>query len=336
MTSVLVETTARPCPSTRPGLRALGWVTWRQHRAALTAIAAVLLLAILTMWWFGSKMHYHFAQLGLSDCALGRRTQSCTERLDAFSADQNLVTILATALVLLPLLFGVFLGAPMLAREYESGTFRFAFTQGAGRNRWLASRIALLTGFTVATAAATTLVVMWWYGPLVALNGRLGGNIYESYGPVFVSRALLAFALGILTGALLRRVIPAIAVTLAAWIAVLIVSVALVRPRLLPPLKAVDTAIPGVHPWIVEQTWTAPDGHVLGDDEVNSLQYTTATAGHKLDAAAYLASQGYRYAGYYQPANRFWAFQAIEAGGLTLLALACIAGAIWLVRRRAS
>jgi len=336
MTAVLAENTAGPRPATRPGLRALGWVTWRQHRAALTAIAAVLLLAITTMWWFGLRMHAHFAQLGLSDCALGRRTQSCTERLDAFTADQNFVTILATALVLLPVLFGVFLGAPMLAREYESGTFRFAFTQGAGRNRWLASRIALLTAFTVVATSATTLVVSWWYGPLVGLNGRLGGNIYESYGPVFVSRGLFALGLGILLGALLRRVVPAIAVTLAVWIAVLIASVAVVRSRLLAPLTAVDTAIPGVHPWVLGQTWTAPDGHVLSGDEVNTLQFTTATAGHKLDAAAYLAAQGYRYTGYYQPASRFWALQSIEAGGLALLALACIVGAVWLVRRRAS
>ena len=160
MTAVLAETTAGPRPSTRPGLRALGWVTWRQHRAALTAIAAVLLLAILTMWWYGLKMHAHFAQLGLRDCALGRRTQSCTERLDAFTADQNLATILATAFVLLPVLFGLFLGAPLLAREYETGTYRFTFTQGAGRNRWLVTKIALLAAFTIATAAATTLVVM--------------------------------------------------------------------------------------------------------------------------------------------------------------------------------
>jgi hypothetical protein len=171
---------------------------------------------------------------------------------------------------------------------------------------------------------------------MVGLTGRLGGSIYESYGPVFVARALFALALGILVGALLRRVVPAIAVTLAAWIAVFIVSLTLLRPRLLPPLKAVNTAIPGVHPWEIGETWTAPDAHILGDDEANNLQYATATAGHKLDAAAYLASQGYRYTGYYQPANRFWAFQTIEAGGLTLLAVACIIAAIWLVRRRAT
>jgi hypothetical protein len=39
-------------------------------------------------------------------------------------------------LTLAPALLGAFAGAPVLARELETGTFRYAWTQGFGRWRW--------------------------------------------------------------------------------------------------------------------------------------------------------------------------------------------------------
>ena len=38
-----------------------------------------------------------------------------------------------TLLQLVPALIGAFVGAPLLARELETGTFRYAWTQGFGR-----------------------------------------------------------------------------------------------------------------------------------------------------------------------------------------------------------
>jgi hypothetical protein len=47
-------------------------------------------------------------------------------------------------LAVLPALAGLFVGAPLLARELEQGTHRFAWTQGVTRRRWLLSKTALL------------------------------------------------------------------------------------------------------------------------------------------------------------------------------------------------
>lgn len=278
----------------------------------MLALTAVLLLCGLTLLWNGLTMHSDYRQLGLAGCLPGGHAPHCSARLDAFSSDQTRATQLVAVMLPLPVLFGLFLGAPLLAREFESGSYRFAFTQGVGRTRWLAAKITLLGAFTAIAALAFTLIVVWWYGPLVGLNGRLGaGTIYEIYGPVFVARALFAFCFGVLLGSLLRRVVPAMGATLAAWVAVVAASITLVRSHLLPPLTAINTAVPG-KPWVLTDTWTSPDGHLLNRAEISDLQFNAAAAGHKLDRLQYLRGQGYRHVLIYQPADRFWTLQLIE------------------------
>jgi ABC-2 type transport system ATP-binding protein len=191
---------------------------------------------------------------------------------------------------------------------------------------------------TLVTACAFAAVVMWWYAPLVGPRGRLGtGSLtYEVYGAVFVARALFALALGIFAGALIRRVVPAIAVTLAGWTAVFTVTVVSLRSYFLTPLTALDAMAPGKSPWVIAERWTAPNGHVLSSEEAFTLQSNTASAAHPQDLYAYLAHQGYHYKASYFPESRFWTFQTIEAGGLVVLSLVLLAATVWLVRRRAA
>ena len=338
MTDTVTETPVRPSPPARPSLRQLAWVVWRQHRTAVLAITAVLLICALIMLWEGLRMHADFRQLDLADCLPGLSHQGphCSTRVDAFGHDQNRATQLTACFLPLPVLFGLFLGAPLLAREYESGSFRFAFTQGVGRTRWLVTKLLLLGAFTLVATLAFTLVVVWWYGPLVALNGRLGaGTVFEIYGPVFVARALFAFTLGVLVGALVRRTVAAIAVTLAVWIGVVALAIAVLRAHLLPPLTALNSTVPG-QPWILTDTWTSPTGQRLTTTQVSDLQYNAALAGHKLDNLQYLAQKGYHQVMTYQPASRFWPFQWIETSALALLAAGFAAAAVWLIRRRAT
>jgi len=295
MTAVMTDTVAASRPD-RPTLRALGWVTWRQHRAALTGITVVLAIVAATLWWYGHRMHADFTQLGLADCALGRRTQSCTDRLDAFSGDQNRTNILTTALLPLPVLFGLFIGAPLLAREYESGTYRFAFTQGAGRTPLAGPRRSPCCPRSRSPSAPPRL--SWssggtgrWSGLTDASAAPSTRSTARSTSPAHCSRWPWAFS----SAALIRRVVPAIGVTLAAWIAWFRVLRDAAPPAPDHRVEGRRRPDPRSQPWIIGETWTAPDGHVLNATESNNLLYASATAGHKLDAAAYLASQGYHY-----------------------------------------
>jgi hypothetical protein len=58
-----------------------------------------------------------------------------------------------------PALIGAFAGAPVLAREMETGTFRFAWTQGFGRWRWALAKLAALAVVLAAAAGAFGVLV---------------------------------------------------------------------------------------------------------------------------------------------------------------------------------
>lgn len=325
---------AQPARVARPKLRGLAWVTLRQQRTALVSLTAVLACCALALVYYGLRMHTDFRTIGLTECLPSQPhpTRNCAIRIQEFGGDQDRVTQLMAFLLPLPVLFGLFLGAPLLAREYESGTYRFAFTQAVGATRWLVGKIALLAVFTIAVTVAFTCVVMWWYAPLVPLNGRIGSTVQEIYGAVFVARAVFALAVGLLAGALLRRVVPAIGVTLVVWVGVVVPSIISLRPRLLNPLTIVNGSTPSG--WIISDVWTDKGGHVLNLEQVSQLEYNGALAGHKLDLGSYLAGQGYRHAVTYQPASRFWTLQIIEAGALAVVSLVLLATAVALVRRR--
>ena len=91
----------------------------------------------------------------------------------------------------------MFLGAPLLSREYEQGTFRFAWTQGTGRIRWCAMKLNVLGGLIVLAAAGI--------GGLaspgrVGRSARLGAGSYLAASavrglarPLTAGWALLAF-----------------------------------------------------------------------------------------------------------------------------------------------
>ena len=56
----------------------------------------------------------------------------------------------------------------------------------------------------------------------------------------------------------------------------------------------------------------------------------------RIDPQEYLLSLGWRRALSFQPADRFWTFQLIEAGIFVALAAALLAVTVWFVRRSPS
>ena len=118
----------------------------------------------------------------------------------------------------MPLLPGLFWGAPMVASELETGTHQFAWTQSITRRRWLAVRAGWLLLAAAVLAGAVSALVTWWSGPDNALNAdAFQANRFDITGIVPVGYAIFAMALGICAGTLLRRTLPALAVTLAGF-----------------------------------------------------------------------------------------------------------------------
>jgi hypothetical protein len=197
----------------------MAWVSWRHHQVALGGVA--VFLAALAVWLWTAGLQLHHAYVAAAACHPSS-SAACQNLINAF---QGTNVILKGGFVLqpLPALIGAFVGAPMLAREIETGTFRYAWTQGFGRWRWTLAKLVLLGVAVAAIAGAFTVLVSWYYQPYLA-PGRLYDPtsalahwLFDLRGVVFAAGTLAAFAIGALAGMLIRRVVPAIVATLAGY-----------------------------------------------------------------------------------------------------------------------
>ena len=142
---------------------------------------------------------------------------------------------LGVLVLVAPGLIGMFWGAPLVAREFEEGTFRLAWTQSVTRTRWMAVKLAVVGLAGMAAAGLLSLVVTWWSGPLDRTDLNQFAT-FDQRGIVPVGYAAFAFTLGVLAGALIRRTLPAMFVTLAVFVAVRLTEFSWLRPRLLRPV----------------------------------------------------------------------------------------------------
>jgi hypothetical protein len=314
------DTRIRPVP-----WRRLAWVSWRQYRLSAAGTVAFLGVLALYLLIMGLKMRSAYdAAAACSPAAGGPHCQGALNLFDTHYATTAEVS--AFVLNAAPVLAGVFAGAPILARELEAGTFRFAWTQGAGRTRWTLARLTLPAVTVTAAAAAFSQLFGWFYYPIFATrDSAFAPQYFQLTGIAFAAWTLAAFAIGALAGVLIRRVVPAMAGAMAAWTGLLLATVLYLRRRYEAPLIARNRGqgAPGIGPWVISQWWTGPNGKtVTSENEMIEL----------------LNKPRHRYTEWtvYQPAARYWHFQLIEGGWLLALALLLIAGSIWLVRRRAA
>jgi hypothetical protein len=320
------------------------WLTWRQHRAEVLGGLVLLAALAAVLGVTGLPMHTAYTHQGVAACVAGAPAEDCDLLVEQFSRRYVGLGDLVTLLTVLPALAGVFIGAPLLGRELEHGTWRLAWAQDVTRTRWLAVKLALLTAAVTVLAVGFTAVLTWWRGPLDGIQGRFDGAAYNFEGAAPTAWALFAFALGTLAGTLARRTIPAMALTFFGYWIVWLPLVLVGRPRFLAPL--VRTFDPGAdaanttagrgalgagRDWILDSGLVDRAGHRL------TLAQESAVLGAARDAddtLAYLHQHGIRSLEVYQPGNRFWTFQLIEAGLLVALAAVLLGVAVWLIHRR--
>lgn len=327
-------------------MRGLTWVTWRQHRVALAGVFVVLGGLGLLMLVNGLAMHHAYTSVGLDAC--GKLDgPSCQSQLTAFQQHyQSWADHLPQLLMLLPGLIGVFVGAPLVARELESGTFRFAWTQARSRVQWIVTKLVLLALVLTGVALTFSALFTWWYGPFDAITGRMSPNgAYEVSGLVFAARTLFGFTLGALLGLLIRRTVPAMAATAAAWSAVVVSSMTYLRPLIQNPITTIGHPAKGIiagshvpfNANVVSDWIQDPAGHHVGFDQL--FQQAIVGSGGTIPSPdqfnAYLAQHHYSQWVSYRPNGWFWHFQTVEASGYALLAILLAVATVLLLRRRA-
>jgi hypothetical protein len=214
------------------------WVTWRQFRTQAIVTALALLAFALLILLTGEHLRHVYDTSQISGCAAHGACPYPT--VNAFGGHERILSaLLGPALVIVPALIGIFWGAPLLARELETGTYRLAWTQSVTRTRWLAVKAAFVGLAALAAAGLTSWLVSWWYAPLDKLNmDRFDPSVFGERGIVAIGYAGFAFAFGLAAGAILRRTLPAMATTLVSFIAVRIMFTFWIRPHLLPAAHA--------------------------------------------------------------------------------------------------
>jgi hypothetical protein len=310
------------------------WVTWRQYRyqGALAAALFAALAAVLVITGLHLAQEWHAA---LTGCM---KHNSC----GGFSLQSPGLTTLAAATAAVPLLPGLFWGAPMVAHELETGTNQFAWTQSITRRRWLVVRTGWLLLAAAVLAGAVAALVTWWSGPDNALyNNAFEANKFDVTGIVPVGYAVFAMALGICAGTLLRRTVPALAVTLAGFVALRAVIAQWLRPHFMTPVtvyyKLTGFFAPKGSYLSVSQGIVGPNGKPaagLSGYVFNGSPVPTVCAKAIQNPAPCMAAHGYRAYVAYQPGYRFWPFQFIETGIYVVLAAVLLGITFWVLKRR--
>jgi hypothetical protein len=336
------------------------WLTWRQFRAAaaMTAAALAALAAVLALT--GPGLAHDYAT-GIAAC-----TQSgCADSVrQFFNHHQGSFLAVSAVVLLLPALLGLFWGAPLVTRELEAGTHRLVWNQSITRTRWLAVKLGLVGLAAMAAAGLGSLAVTWWSRPIdkTAQNfPKMAPLLFAARGIVPIGYAAFAFALGVTVGMLARRTLPAMAITLAVFVAVQVAMPLLVRPHLLPPTRStvqiteanledftlrpdgrmrVSARAADTGAWVLSSHTVDPSGHAI--DTIPPSPSLSPSAGpcapHQglSPCLAEVTRLGYRQQLTYQPSSRFWPFQWYETGIYTALTLGLAGFCFWRIRQRLS
>ncbi len=325
------------------------WVIWRQYRVT-AAIAGAILAAFAVLFLITGLQdaaHWHTA---LANCA---KNGTCGDLSQTVSLGGGPVYALTILTLAVPLLFGMFWGAPAVARERETATVHFAWTQSVTRRHWLSVKTGwlLLAGAVFGSAVAG--IITWWYAPLNALNqNQFTPGSFDIQGIVPVGYAVFAVALGIAAGALIGRSLPALAVTAGVFLAIRLAVTYWVRVHYMPAVTTIYSLTQNFTPkgayWPLAQGTVLPGGQLTTNLSVGPGHIVTGFHGPGIPAAcqallgpgqinpviACLTHLGYRSFTTYQPGYRFWPFQFIETGMFVALAAALIAVTFFVVRRR--
>jgi hypothetical protein len=314
------------------------WVTWRQHRIEALIAVIVLVIVALLLLLTGREMISTYQATGLASCSLMMTTCSQIEEnfINRFSP---IVSFMGITLSALPLVVGMFIGAPLVARELEQRTHRLIWTQRISRGRWLATKLLLLLSIMLLAFIALAALSAWLSGPWVAVQSLWG--TYDFHGILLPVYALFAFALGIAAGITVRRSVPAMGITLLLFLLLRVTIAFWLRPYFLPPLTSlsvVDQPGPPSHTdWTIHIGTIDRSGQELSDIEIGHICPQLNGNGSAEAFSAFTACElghGFQSRSFYQPVERFWLFQGVEAAIFLVLALALLAPAIWLARKK--
>jgi hypothetical protein len=252
------------------------WLTWRQHRMQL--VVTVALLAVCGMLLLAEKL------------------------------PTDVVKMLPWS----PVLIGLFWGVPLFVKEYERGTFQVTWTQTVTRRHWLLVKFGMLGAAVALAGLAVGGLVTTWSADEAYLNRM--GDLFGASGVAAAGWFLLLFALGAAAGAFLRRMLPAMVVTIAVF-AALVVAGFLGREHYAEPELAFGAVPAGA--MVTDFGWMNAAGATVSADDLSDVCPGSDNPAGCVTAMGY--DRGYTA---YHSSSRYWRFQWTETAILVLGAVA--------------
>jgi ABC-2 family transporter protein len=330
------------------------WFTWRQFRTQTWITIGALAVIAVALAVTGRNLADLWTSSGAATCHTNCGTAVSTFLHEVRGGVGDTVYNFALALMyVVPALIGIFWGAPLIARELEAGTHRLAWNQSVTRTRWLATKLTIVGGASAATVGLLSWAVTSWAHHIDHANAnRITPLVYGARGVVPIGYALFAFVVGVTMGMLIRRTVPAMAATLAIYVAAVVSMPLWIRAHLVP---AVHTTTPldlsriqnlmikprgamevvsGVTPhgaWVLTNTSITTTGQLFTGPA--NPQYCSENQGPRA-CMNWIGSLGLRQDLTYQPASHFWPLQLAETGIFLAAALLLAGFCFWWTRRR--
>jgi ABC-2 family transporter len=334
------------------------WLTWRHLRTQTAVLYALVAACAVVLALTGPEL-----------VRLSHLSGSLFDRLTP--TQRHLFTTGNMVLALAPALIGAFWGAPLVARELESGTHRLAWNQSVTRTRWLATKLGMATLLTAAAAGVLTFAITWWTDPLDGVTSDTRGGLPARIGPALffvrgvtpVAYAVFALILGAAIGIVLRRTVAAMAITLAVYTFLQIAMPLWVRPHLVPAVQqdlsftggrmASEISLPesggsitiklGIDQpgaWVLSNRTVDTAGRPVTipaaiSDCLPGPEKQSGTVTESPDQCiAKLGPLGYHQHISYQPASHFWPLQWAETAVYVVLSGLLTVFCFWWVRNR--
>ena len=338
------------------------WFTWRQFRSQIWITVGILAALGTALLISGRDIADAYTAAGLDVCK-GDCTTALNNFLHAARTGTNgtIYDLTQDAMYVVPALIGIFWGAPLIARELEAGTHRLAWNQSVTRTRWLASKLAVGGAAAAVTAAMLSWAVTTWAGDIdAAAENRIQPLTYGARGIVPVSYAVFAFALGTTAGMLIRRAVPAMAATLAGYIAAVASMPLWIRAQLVPArhgtpalniaeLQGITIGVDGrmsvlgkepSGDWVLSNRVITADGQLFTGPADPQHCGRPGSGGHvptpsPSQCQDWLGTLGLRQDIAYHPASHFWPLQWAEAGIFLAAAALLVGFCFWWIRRLA-
>jgi ABC-type transport system involved in multi-copper enzyme maturation permease subunit len=318
-------------------------LAWRQLRlpsllgaALLGAVAIIILITHRQMTSYADRS-------GLSACLAAHH--DCTIAISAFQSRFSIWLALLGSLSFLPMLAGLFLGAPFMAREIEQGTHRLVWTQSISRRRWLTTKLTIvLVGLVLAAATTTVLFTLYahtWTTVDLADYSRIQPAMFDLQGTVFIASMLAAFGIGLAASAFIGRTVPAMAVAIAGAAAIHLglrgSATHLVTPNTLTFPFGTRYPRANLGDWFLGENVIDHTGNTITQATLQTICPATNPAGgiRGIDPTC-VTAHGYQFHDTYLPLSAFWPLQTVETLILVSLAGVLIGAATWQIIRHTS